>query len=1181
MEDNRRNLRSDNAGSALITALVVGVVLLVLCLSLLLVSYSHFSKVNEDNLELPGRELIYSAVEEFEQELFNAGGRYGSEDEMSSYFDSGEDGLWKFVRCNLWQQWDSNGQSAAGSNWLYYDPSETGHDNLENCSKYFRIDTGRAGDKLTVQLYWELPDGYTGGDGDKKGTVLHAVFRLYDGDSVVYKTGRSYQLDVTEIEPIIAAQYTVSFDSNGHGQSPLPQSVIENDTAVLPLMLPVEGYTFKGWYTKPECTDESRYDFNTPVTKDFTLYAGWEAEKYTVTFDVNGHGTAPSPQRIEYLQRAVRPEDPKTYGFVFKGWYTVESCTDGTEFDFSTHIKKDTILYAKWIPATFYTVSFDLNDSSLPKIPDQSVAEGECAVEPDEPHKNKMNFAGWYTNAACDDDKFYSFTTPVTEDIILYAKWTNGYVVTFYANNDLVEAVGIPEPQIYAKTDKCNPPANPYDALGCFVFEKWYTDPECTHSYNFNAAITANVNLYAKWRRVAYRVKFISDTYNNTVYSEGPVLIGERAVKPADPVKAAYDFAGWYTDGECTDGNEWDFNSVITDSDITLYAGMTPTVYDIVYVLDGGTNSPDNPATYTVLDEITLKEPSKGPESTFIGWFSTPEATTAGRVTGIPAGSTGTKTVYAVWVTTTFNVTYFTETSMGTVNTIVEYDEKAAAPAVTRKGYKLIGWYSDEKFTKAWDFGTGVREHLTLFAKWEKEEYTVTFDSNGGSSVPSQKVKYNEYVLLPSEPVRNGYNFAGWFAKPDLSGETWNFTGSAVTENITLYAKWTQKLVVNFVTRDTAVRATMPQEQIVNEGTVISKPADPTDECFKFIDWYTDEALSVKWDFSKPVTKSMTLYAKWERRNYRVTFDYGTSREPYEVIVSKGNRVSKPTITVPRYTVVGYYSDAAFKNSWNFSTKTVNADTVIYVKLELTRYTVTFNGNKPDMSWFGLSGFGGLAIYAGIYVSSLPSSQSVVADGLAYEPDVPYLEGALSGTIYGYFIGWYSDAACTIPWDFRNNTVNGNITLYAGWCKASDVNNRPEVSQSEKDRLEVEFNLWYASNRSKFEVEFFGFTLWEAKDTAWKYWYNYIYTGNKSAALDSGTDGEPALLLMRYDDRPMLFAAGGEEPGGVPGGEPGGGTGPLYIYPVPEKYIPKNSSVNPCVYTINPREIWHWSRLEG
>mgnify|MGYP004518902413 FL=1 len=138
----------------------------------------------------------------------------------------------------------------------------------------------------------------------------------------------------------------------------------------------------------------------------------------------------------------------------------------------------------------------------------------------------------------------------------------------------------------------------------------------------------------------------------------------------------------------------------------------------------------------------------------------------------------------------------------------------------TKSGYKFLGWYiGDEKV----DLSKPFEEDTTIVAKWKKvksesnsnnknnttpstptkpeeptvTKYTVTFDSDGGSSVSKQTVVSGKTATKPSNPTRSGYTFKGWY----LNGAEYNFP-SKVTKNITLTAKWEKNKVVSYVTED-------------------------------------------------------------------------------------------------------------------------------------------------------------------------------------------------------------------------------------------------------------------------------------------------------------------------------------------------------------------------------------------
>ena len=196
-----KSYKSDNRGSAIITGLVVSTVLMVLCLSLLLISYSLFIATAKSTSDLPNREMLYSAAEALEHELLDFTVQY--EDDLLLTDLNGHD-FWQYINNTMWQGFElAPGtenfytQNVNNSNWPYYNPLDTSgyHNNLDSCSKFFNL-TSIGNVKIVVQFYWELPKEF---DGDitkkdyKNGTLLNAVYRMYDNKGVLLvKTERKY-----------------------------------------------------------------------------------------------------------------------------------------------------------------------------------------------------------------------------------------------------------------------------------------------------------------------------------------------------------------------------------------------------------------------------------------------------------------------------------------------------------------------------------------------------------------------------------------------------------------------------------------------------------------------------------------------------------------------------------------------------------------------------------------------------------------------------------------------------------------------------------------------------------------------------------------------------------------------------------------------------------------------------
>ena len=151
-----------------------------------------------------------------------------------------------------------------------------------------------------------------------------------------------------------------------------------------------------------------------------------DSDKYaTVTFDLNYAG-APAAQtvQVEKGDYIDAPEEPVREGYYFNGWYETQDAS-GLEFDFYlTSIDEDITLYADWAAA--YTVTFYLNK---PEATDNEVYDtanvrvGDLVTKPANPKISRFEFAGWFKTSACAEGDEFSFSTPITENLSLYAKW--------------------------------------------------------------------------------------------------------------------------------------------------------------------------------------------------------------------------------------------------------------------------------------------------------------------------------------------------------------------------------------------------------------------------------------------------------------------------------------------------------------------------------------------------------------------------------------------------------------------------------------------------------------------------------------------------------------------------------------------------------------------------------------
>lgn len=150
---------------------------------------------------------------------------------------------------------------------------------------------------------------------------------------------------------------------------------------------------------------------------------------------------------------------------------------------------------------------------------------------------------------------------------------------------------------------------------------------------------------------------------------------------------------------------------------------------------------------------------------------------------------------------------------------------------------------------------TGCDDEETVLQK-----YTVTFNSQGGSEVAPQAVYAGEKIVKPANPTKEKEYFVDWYKEAECTN-VWDFENETVSQDITLYAKWTSiAYTVTFETNGgSAIEA-----QLVPEGTFATKPVPaPTKEGYLFEGWYTEQNMTNLFDFYTPITKDITLYAKW------------------------------------------------------------------------------------------------------------------------------------------------------------------------------------------------------------------------------------------------------------------------------------------------------------------------------
>lgn len=322
--------------------------------------------------------------------------------------------------------------------------------------------------------------------------------------------------------------------------------------------------------------------------------------------------------------------------------------------------------------------------------------------------------------------------------------------------------------------------------------------------------------------------------------------------------------------------------------------------FAINYVLDGGTNSKNNPNEYVPEKlPLLLENPNKSGYK-FVGWYDN-ENFTGESITEISAGTMGDVTLYAKWNALDYRISYELNGGINAENPdgYDVSDLPVSLHVPSRTGYIFKGWYMGENRVLAIPVGT--TGNVVVSAKWEPITYTIDFDTNGGLPTLSSidyTIESDSFTL--QEITKVGYTFDGWY-----NGET------KVTEittgtygNMTLVAKWTADLyTISYDLADGVNSPENPTSYTIESGLITLK--NPTRDGYTFLGWYNGEQLVTIIDSN--TLENITLTAKW-----KITTDHeGTEVDPYSVddALKVAGTLTKGNSTTDKYYIKGIVSE--------------------------------------------------------------------------------------------------------------------------------------------------------------------------------------------------------------------------------------------------------------------------------
>lgn len=314
-----------------------------------------------------------------------------------------------------------------------------------------------------------------------------------------------------------SSSHTVTFVD---GDTTLSTSTVESGSTVKRPETPKRiGNTFSGWYN-----GETLWNFATDkVTTDITLSAVWSPIKLSVAFNPD-NGSALTSATVNYGDTVTVPETPEKKDMIFDGWYL-----DGKLWDMSAPVTDNMTLVAQYKPASAkVTLNYD-NGQQTSVV---TVAYGEPFARPDDPTRTDYTFLGWYVGG-----ELYDFSSPVTSDITITAKWKNNYVTVTFRSEGGTE---IPAQRVLCGSTATRPDDPERET---YTFAGWYYGGK---EFDFSTEISDSITLSARWDEVIVTVTF--DTAGGDAIAPMELHMGSY-LGALSASRAEHHFVCWLLDG--------------------------------------------------------------------------------------------------------------------------------------------------------------------------------------------------------------------------------------------------------------------------------------------------------------------------------------------------------------------------------------------------------------------------------------------------------------------------------------------------------------------------------------------------------------------------------------------------------------------------------------------------------
>lgn len=596
----------------------------------------------------------------------------------------------------------------------------------------------------------------------------------------------------------------------------------------------IPGYRFDGWYTAPN--GENKYDFNTPLTGNVTVYAHWIGNGYTVRFTGNGATGGGTPdQAFQYnIGQNLHRNGFTRDGYTFTGWKRADNQQAYGDGQWVTNLTTQpngiVTMVAQW-SANEAHIRYNPNPPAGKTTGGQGTPnwDGHTGDTPTIGQNgwtiDGYTFAGWATSPDGSGARYAPGARwTANGTLTLYAQWTPGQASLTYDGNGATG--GKTDPQTGKTDEKINVRDNGFTRDG-YTFVTWNTQADCKGNAvkpNSEWTLRGSSTLYACWTGNMQPLTYHGNgaTGGNTAAQSGKT--GDELTTNANGfTRDGYTFVRWDTakDGSGTaygEGKNGVSRYTMKPTGNDLYAIWKANPANIRYRDDWGATGSTPDTTGVTGQNVTIAQNGfTRPGYTFTGWArdrrTDPSLQPGGRYTLTP----GTTTLWAQWKADPAHLIY-NSNSGSTSQTrrtdgVVDQTLTVIANPFTRSGYTFTGWNTQaDGRGKAYAAGNGFRlvadaksnpvNTSVLYAQWRINRVALKFNPNGGTGgYPDITVDAFTTVTIPAdakEPKvsRPGFRFTGWAMKPTPgAGDTILGPGNGTVSmpdrgSITVYAQW-------------------------------------------------------------------------------------------------------------------------------------------------------------------------------------------------------------------------------------------------------------------------------------------------------------------------------------------------------------------------------------------------------